>query len=105
MVAILDRGKIVRQAATEDLRAKVRRLIIPIEAADAVTRLPGVLDVRESGRQIAVVTEDADAALESLRRAGVSAEDIALNLDEIFEAYVIGRKEPTHAKPSLERVA
>lgn len=104
-VAILDRGKIVRQAATEDLRAKVRRLVVPSEAADAVSRLTGVLDVRQSGRQIALIAEDADAAAEALSRAGVSAEDMSLNLDEIFEAYVIGRKEPANAKPSLERVA
>jgi ABC-2 type transport system ATP-binding protein len=104
-VAILDRGKIVRQAATEDLRATVRRLVLPIEAADAIAKLPGVLDIRESGRQIAVISDDADAASAALSRAGVHVEDMPLNLDEIFEAYVIGRKEPGHAKPSLERVA
>jgi len=32
-------------------------------------------------------------------------DEIDLNLDEIFEAYVIGRKEPANAEPPLERVA
>ncbi|HZL35289.1 MAG TPA: ABC transporter ATP-binding protein [Tepidisphaeraceae bacterium] len=104
-VAILDRGRIVRQAQTEALRENVKRLILP-SAAEAVARgLPGLLDISRRGRQIAVVVEDAQAAGAALARQGVSHESIDLNLDEIFEAYVIGRKEPANAEPSLERVA
>ena len=41
-----------------------------------------------------------------LHAANVNAQEIDLNLDEIFEAYVIGRrKEVTDAQPDLERVA
>jgi ABC-2 type transport system ATP-binding protein len=104
-VAILDRGRIVRQAATEDLRAKVKRLILPAEAEPLGRGLPGLLDITRGGRQIAVVVEDAEAAIAVLQREGVAAEEVDLNLDEIFEAYVIGRKEPANAEPTLERVA
>jgi ABC-2 type transport system ATP-binding protein len=103
-VAILDRGRIVRQASTEELRAKVKRLILPADAESAVRRLPGLLDVSRGGRQVAVVVEDGQAATEALRREGITADEIDLNLDEIFEAYVIGRKEPANAEPPLERV-
>jgi ABC-2 type transport system ATP-binding protein len=104
-VAILDRGRIVRQASTEELRAKVKRLIVPAEADRMVRELPGVLDLQHRGRQLAVVVEDADPAALALGRQGVAVQEIDLNLDEIFEAYVIGRKEPAGAEPSLERVA
>jgi ABC-2 type transport system ATP-binding protein len=104
-VAILDRGRIVRQAGTEELRAKVKRLILPAEAEPAVRALPGLLDVSRGGRQIAVVVEDVQAATDVLRREGITPDEVDLNLDEIFEAFVIGRKEPANAEPPLERVA
>ena len=104
-VAILDKGRIVQQAATEGLRARVKRLVVPLEAEPIVRQLPGTLDLTRSGRQVAVVVADVAPALESLTRQGIQPEEIDLNLDEIFEAYVIGRKEPVDAKPSLERVA
>jgi ABC-2 type transport system ATP-binding protein len=104
-VAILDRGKIVRQESTEELRAHVKRLIIPATAENSLGGLANILDITRSGREIAVVVEDAAAASAQLQREGIVAREIDLNLDEIFEAYVIGRKEPGHAEPSLERVA
>jgi len=104
-VAILDRGRIVRQATTDELRAKVKRLILPAQAEATARGLPGLLDFSHGGRQIAVVVEDAPAATAVLRAEGVAADEVDLNLDEIFEAYVIGRKEPASAEPLLERVA
>lgn len=105
-VAILDRGRIVRQVPTEELREKVKRLILPAAAEPIARALPGLLDISRAGRQIAVVVEDAPAAIAVLRGEGVLlSEEIDLNLDEIFEAYVIGRKEPASAEPPLERVA
>ena len=105
-VAILNRGRIVRQASTEELRAKVKRLIVSSAAEPIARTLPGLLDISRAGRQIAVVVEDAPGAVAVLRREGVVlSEEVDLNLDEIFEAYVIGRKEPASAEPPLERVA
>jgi len=104
-VVILDHGRVVRQAATDDLRAAVKRLVAPIEAAEVLRKLPGVLDFSRNGRQVTVVTETIEPARAALRAAGVSAQEFDLNLDEIFEAYVIGRKEGSDAQTHLERVA
>jgi hypothetical protein len=42
-----------------------------------------VLDVRREGRQVGVVVEDVGRV--------VGPEVVELNLDEIFEAYVVGK--------------
>jgi ABC-2 type transport system ATP-binding protein len=104
-VAILDHGRIVRQDSTENLRDHVKRLIVPAQAEQAVRQLPGILDIARSGRQVAVVVSDAEPAVVALQREGIEVQEIDLNLDEIFEAYVIGRKEPANVEPPLERVA
>jgi ABC-2 type transport system ATP-binding protein len=105
-VAILDRGRIVRQAETEELRNRLKRLIAPAEAQSVLRDLPGLLDFAVAERQATAVVEDIDAALPVARISGASIEVIDLNLDEIFEAYVIGRrKEQANAPAHLERVA
>jgi ABC-2 type transport system ATP-binding protein len=109
MVAILDRGRIVRQAETDELRNQVKRIVVPAEAEPTLAELPGLLDLAQAGRQAAAVVEDVDAALPIIAGAGVPHEVVDLNLDEIFEAYVIGRrrKEDAHGPgpAHLERVA
>jgi ABC-2 type transport system ATP-binding protein len=105
-VVILDHGRVIRQAATEDLRAEVKRVIAPVEAASVLTELPGILDISRNGRQMAVVVENIAAVRPILQAANLVAAEIDLNLDEIFEAYVIGRKkEVQDVQPDLERVA
>jgi len=80
-VAILHRGRIVRCAATEELREKVKRLILPAEAANRLESLPGILDIRHSARQVAVIVEDVDAALAALRAGVPEPQVVDLNLD------------------------
>jgi len=108
-VAILDHGRIVRQAATEDLRQRVKRLVAPADAENAVLGLPGILDFVRSGRQVTAVVEDVDAAMRALAPTGSRVEQMDLNLDEIFEAYVIGNRPPSgvrpNGEPKLEKVA
>jgi ABC-2 type transport system ATP-binding protein len=104
-VVILDHGRVVRQAATEDLRAQVKRLVTAAESEEILRGLPGVLDVCRNGRQATAVVQDIAAARPALAAAGIIAEELDLNLDEIFEAYVIGRKEGSDATAHLERVA
>ena len=87
--------------ATEELREKVKRLIAPSGAEHLLRNLPGLLDLNTTGRQTTAVVSDIDAVV-SLPE---SVEVIDLNLDEIFEAYVIGRKEGSNAATHLERVA
>ena len=105
-VVILDRGRVLRQAATDDLRAAVKRLVAPAAAAPVLAGLPGLLDLARSGRQVTAVVADVAAARPVLAAAGVSADEVDLNLDEIFEAFVIGRPtENPDAQAPLERVA
>jgi ABC-2 type transport system ATP-binding protein len=105
-VAILDCGHIVRAAETEDLRNRVKRIIAPADSEAVLRDLPGLLDISRQGQQAAAVVEDIDAALPAARTAGAIVQVIDLNLDEIFEAYVIGRrKEQPDAPTPLERVA
>jgi ABC-2 type transport system ATP-binding protein len=108
-VAILDRGRVVRAASTEELRQQVKRIVGSADSEAVFRDLPGLLDFHREGRQVMAVVENIDAANSVLRSGGVDAQEMDLNLDEIFEAYVIGRrpntKEPRHDEPHLERVA
>jgi ABC-2 type transport system ATP-binding protein len=104
-VVILDHGKVLRQASTDDLRAQVKRVIVPIEAIDKLQGIPGILDIARTGRQAAVVVENIARVWPAVLGMDVQAEQVDLNLDEIFEAYVIGRKELPDVSTSLERVA
>jgi ABC-2 type transport system ATP-binding protein len=76
VVAILDRGRIVRQDSTENLRDRVKRLIVQAQAEQAVRHLPGILDIARSGRQVAVVVEDAGPAVAALEREGIAVQEI-----------------------------
>ncbi|MBN2455281.1 MAG: ABC transporter ATP-binding protein [Sedimentisphaerales bacterium] len=93
-VAILDNGVIIKAAKTELLRESVRKFILcPKPEADLSSIAP-VLDVVRSGENVSVTIEDCDeqkrAAIKEM--ASNTATETGLNLDEIFEAYVIGNK-------------
>ena len=104
-VVILDRGTVLRQAATDDLRAAVKRLVAPAAAEPVLARLPGLLDLARAGRQVTAVVDGVAAARPVLAAAGVAVDEVDLNLDEIFEAFVIGGKGVPGAEAPLERVA
>lgn len=90
-VAILDQGRIVRAAPTDELRQRIKRLIVPTpDAADEI-HVPGLLHVELEGGLAALVTDEWEAARAALSPiSGPSIEIEDLNLDEIFEAQVIG---------------
>lgn len=92
-VAILDHGQVVRQADTESLRRDVKQLEMCRESYGAHARLLKVLDSRSDGERMVVTVEGAEKAIEVLRYEGVEFRVVDLNLDEIFEAYVVGRKD------------
>ena len=105
-VAILDCGRIIRQASTDELRDRVKQLVMLTGDYERLGELPNVLDIQKRGGQTAVTVEDPQEALSAAEAAGVYPEVVNLNLDEIFEAYVIrsnGRENV--AKTDLERVA
>jgi len=91
-VAILDEGRILRQAETETLRRDVKQFILSYDAYMAVRDDLTMLDQRTDGDRISVVVERAERAAKSLGHEGVDFRVVDLNLDEIFEAYVAGRR-------------
>ena len=105
-VAILDHGQIIRQAETEALRRDVKQIVLKHEAFAAVRRNLHILDERTDGEYIAVVIDHAERTIELLRRDGIEHRVTDLNLDEIFEAYVAGRRpeqtETTAPEPELQ---
>jgi ABC-2 type transport system ATP-binding protein len=99
-IVILDHGQVVRQAPTEELREQVKRLVAPIEAETTIRQLPGILDLARSGRQVTAVVENIARTRPALQSAAMDIQEIDLNLDEIFEAYVIGRRDDDGADPT-----
>ena len=90
-VAILDQGKILRTGTTDQLREEVKRIILPIAAVSGIPKPDGLLDVRRHEQRLAFVTDQAGTYTQQLAARGIDHEVVELSLDEIFEAFVIGR--------------
>jgi ABC-2 type transport system ATP-binding protein len=90
-VAILDRGVIVRQSATEAIRHEVQQVSFSADAVRAMFQPAKLLDVREHEGRVIAIVDGASAFVEHLRSASIPCEVELLSLDEIFEAFVIGR--------------
>jgi ABC-2 type transport system ATP-binding protein len=100
-VAILDQGRVIRQAETETLRRDVKQIVMSDQARSALRPDLKILDERADGDRIALVVEGAEQTIELLRREGVDFQAEDLNLDEIFEAYVAGhRSDPLNTTAS-----
>jgi len=93
-IAILDQGRIIKAAPTDELRDTVRRFVFRPKVAKELGRVPGVLDaVQQDGRwNVTVELMDTDTRAAWSASADGDIEEIGLNLDEIFEAYVIGNR-------------
>jgi ABC-2 type transport system ATP-binding protein len=91
-VAILHDGCIVRQTDTESLRQQVRQFILSRAAWETYHADLQLLDLRAEGDRVAVTVENAAQVEQLLAREGVEHRTVDLNLDEIFEAYVVGQK-------------
>jgi ABC-2 type transport system ATP-binding protein len=96
-IAILDHGRIVRQAETEELRADVKQIILSREAMSLISSQARILDQRPDGTDVALVVEKAESIIAALEQEGVEHRVVDLNLDEIFEAYVAGKRPDTAA--------
>jgi len=90
VVAILDQGQIIRQCGTEELRQDVKQIMLGRDALPLVEN-ESILDQRPNGQETAIVVADAEAVITKLRSEGTEHRVIDLNLDEIFEAYVVGQ--------------
>ena len=95
-IASLDKGRIVKSGATDQLRETIRRFIVTPKPAADLTKIEQVLDVTQQDGQCLITCQSVtDQPRQAI--AGMAAREVqecALNLDEIFEAYVIG----THAR-------
>lgn len=92
-VAILHEGRIITSESVDALKERVRRFEFRPRGDFDPRHIAGLLDVRSSGELVGVTVADsgtAGAQLGEMSRNGVAA--VELSLDEIFEAYVVGRK-------------
>ncbi len=97
-VAILHDGRIIKSAPVDKLRESVKRIQLRPKEGARLEDIPGLLDVDSRDGAWALTVENPEVArgpLSSMGRDGMVQAD--LNLDEIFEAYVIGRREVVHA--------
>ncbi len=90
-VAILDGGRLVRQADTETLRRDVKQFVLDRAALAAVRDDMSVLELQRAGEYVAVTVQNASAVRALLDREGIGYRVNDLNLDEIFSAYVAGK--------------
>jgi ABC-2 type transport system ATP-binding protein len=92
-VAILHDGVIIKQAATESLRSDVKQIVFSAEDYAEQASTLKALDVARQRAEVAVTIENAAATIERLASANVRHRVIDLNLDDIFAAYVIGKRD------------
>ena len=93
-IAILDGGVIRKTDKTENLRESIRKFLLNPKPDADFSGIKGLLDVMDSGDSVSVTVENCDDEkrnqLKQFSQNGMT--ETALNLDEIFEAYVIGNK-------------
>src|SRR4051794_40527946 len=80
-VAILDEGRVLRQAETETLRRDVKQFVLSLAAYPTVQRDLAVLDERVDGGHVAVTVERADSAARLLNHEAIDYRVTDLNLD------------------------
>lgn len=93
-IAILDKGVIIKASRTELLRESVRKFVLTPKQEVNFSGLAGILDILKVGDNVSITVEDCDDEKRN-RLKGMSTNgmtEVALNLDEIFEAYVIGNR-------------
>jgi ABC-2 type transport system ATP-binding protein len=94
-VAILKDGAIVKAGKTDELRQNVKKILLRGTGDIEFGGVGGILDVAKMGERIAVTIEDySEAKREAIeKKSGRAAlDEVDLNLDEIFEAYIIGNR-------------
>ncbi len=93
-IAILDNGVIIKASKTEQLRESVRKFILEPKPQTNFSGIAGILDVLKAGDNVSITVEDCnDEKRSRIKDMSVNGmTEVALNLDEIFEAYVIGNR-------------
>ena len=99
-VAILHHGTIVRTGMTDLLRDEVKQILLPLDVVVGTPRPEGLLDVSRHDDRLAFVIDHAGSYVEHLVANGIDHDVVDLRLDEIFEAFVIGRSQGWPDKPA-----
>jgi len=93
-IAILDKGVIIKASRTEQLRESIRKFVLTPKQEANFSEFASILDILKVGDNVLITVEDCDDEkrnrLKSMSINGMT--EVALNLDEIFEAYVIGNR-------------
>lgn len=92
-VAILDKGVIIKAEKTFDLRESVKKIVVNTSQED-YSKIEGILDASKTGQRVALTIENCNAEkINKIKNLyGGFVREIGLNLDEIFEAFVIGNR-------------
>ena len=92
-IAILDKGMVIKSGRTFDLRENVKKLVLNTSQND-FSKIEGILDASKMGDRVALAIENCNAEkINKIKDSyGGFARELGLNLDEIFEAYVIGNR-------------
>lgn len=90
-VAIIDKGRIVREGKTDELNRTIKRVILSTDDLPSCVPPAKLLDVSFKGNQVAVTFDDAAPWLDRLQHDSVDHKVEDLTLEEVFEAYVTGR--------------
>jgi len=90
-VGIIHKGRLIHCSTMEDVKARVKRLVLGFDTPPASPpSLPGVVGAETSGRQIAFTVKDFSdetiAAAKALNPTDLNVQD--LNLEDIFVALV-----------------
>jgi ABC-2 type transport system ATP-binding protein len=103
-VAILDQGRVIRHGATDAIRSDVKRILVSLDAVATMSPPDGLLDVRRHDDRLAFVVDRAEGCISHLSEKGIPHNVVDLSLDEIFEAFVIGRKQDWPSSQAIEPV-
>jgi ABC-2 type transport system ATP-binding protein len=103
-VAILHEGAIIKQAATEALRSDVKQVVMSAEQFAEHGSTLTCLEVQRQRGEVAITIENAPMTIERLTAEGTSHRVIDLNLDDIFAAYVTGKRQSPDSSAPANRV-
>ena len=67
--------------------------MLPCDSLAGTSPPEGLLDVRRHDDRLVITTDRAGRYVEQLAAAGIDHDVVDLSLDEIFEAFVIGRRQ------------
>lgn len=102
-VAILHEGTVLRTGSTESIREQVKQILLPLDCAKECDKPDGLLDVRRFDDRVAIITDNAPEYIRKLSGQAIGFDVVDLSLDEIFEAFVIGRTQdwPSQYTPAV----